>query len=466
MARLLEPSPALQRPAGEDRRLARVRARAAEFRRSYVDPVAADLDRRLLLEPDHHPDEVVRRGCEFGLLSLPIPAFFGGRGGLALESAVALEEICAGCAGIGTIFGAHYLGITALLASLDVGLLERVLGEIARAERKGEPLLCAAAITEPTAGTDVQDPELLPVAQLSAYARKVEGGYVLDGRKVFVANGGVARYAMVALALDPSRPLETMTTFVVERGTRGFSVGRVERKMGQRACHAAELVFDGCFVPDDRRVGAEGGAARGVEVVLASSRAAAAAAATGIARGAYEIALAHARRRTCGTGLLCDRPWVQQALADMRASIELSRLAYLEAAAAFDERIGRPLLGNAKLLGGVMRVSAPVRRSKAGARLLSSERVKKAAAREALRRLSRLPVAACLATSSLAKVSASDLAVKVCLQAAEILGSAGAEERERVEKCLRDAKLAQIHEGTNQLARWAVYKGLVRGDGT
>ena len=459
----MEPSSALARVVAQDTRAGQVLERGREFRRRYLDPVAAEVDRRMLLDPHYHPEELVRRGCEYGFLSLPIPAFLGGGGGLSLHSAVLMEELCSGCAGLANIFGAHYLGISGLLLSFDLNLFDRFLRQVPAAERRGEPLLFAAAITEPTAGTDVEDVDLLPKARLSMGARKVAGGYVLDGRKCFISNGSVARFTMLTCALDRRRPAESMSGFIVPAGTPGFSVGRVELKLGQRACHAAELVFEDCFVPDDLRIGTEGGGARLIEVVLAASRAPVAAIATGIARGAYEAALAFARQRPDGAGRLVDRQWVQQALADMHASLELGRQAYLEAGANFDTRVGGPLLGNPAVTETAMRLSAPLRQSALGQRLTGSEAFKRATTQQVLTRLEHAPVAAALGLSSLAKFSCSDLAVKVCLRALEILGPAGALERHAVEKRFRDAKLTQIYEGTNQLNRQAVFKGLVDG---
>jgi acyl-CoA dehydrogenase len=459
----MESSPALERVARQDPRVGQILAHAREYRRRIIDPVAADLDRRLLLDPGYHADDLARAGCQYGFMSLPIPSFLGGGGGVALHSAVLLEELCAGCAGIANIFGAHYLGISGLLLSFDLNLFDRFLRLVPAAEQRGEPLIWAAAITEPTAGTDVEDAELLAHARLSMGARRVAGGYVLDGRKCFISNGSVASYTMLTCALDRKHPVESLSGFIVPTGTKGFSVGRVELKLGQRACHAAELVFEDCFLPADHRIGLEGGAVQMTEVVLAASRAPVAAIATGIARGAYEAALAFARQQPDGGGRLVDRQWVQQALADMHAALELAREIYLAAAAAFDERIAGPLLGNQAVMGTALRLSAPLRQSALGRKLTASDAFKRGMVQQVLGRVAAAPVRAALGFSSLAKFSCSDLAMKVCLRALEILGPAGAEERGLVEKRFRDAKLTQIYEGTNQLNRRACFNGLVAG---
>ncbi|MBI5477499.1 MAG: hypothetical protein HY906_01515, partial [Deltaproteobacteria bacterium] len=147
------------------------------------------------------------------------------------------------------------------------------------------------------------------------------------------------------------------------------------------------------------------------------------------------------------------------------AALELGRAAYLGAAMTFDAHVAAPLLGNAAVMGAAMRLSAPLRQSRLGLKLTGSDAFKRGLQQQVLGRVAHTPVAAALGLSSLAKFSCSDLAMKVCLRALEILGPAGLEERHQVEKRFRDAKLTQIYEGTNQLNRRAVFHGLIgRGD--
>lgn len=450
----------IERLAAADRRIPPLLARAREFRARYIEPVAAELDRRLLLDPNDHPDDLLRAGCRYGFLSLPIPTFLGGGGMISLHAALLLEELSAGCAGIANLFGAHYLGIMPPLMGLDVHLLDEVLVKVAAAEKRGEPLLFAAAVTEPTAGTDVEDAELLPKAKLGMSARRVEGGYLLNGRKVFISNGSLARYHSVICAVDRAAPLETWSAFLVESGTPGFSVGRVERKMGQRACPASELVFEDCFLPTRMRIGTEGRAMEMTGAVLAASRAPVAAIATGIARGAMERAVAFARERRSGGGRLVDRPWARQLIADMASKVALARSLALEAALLFDETVTRKLLGRGPWLGAFLRLTGPLRRTRPGRALTSSEPFKRLMVRRATALGGGPAAARALGLSSLAKFSASDLAVEVCLKALTLCGPEGADERLGVEKSLRDAKLTQIYEGTNQLNRLAAAQAL------
>lgn len=446
------------------RRTTREHIRAArEFRRRHIDPVALELDRRLLAEPDYHPDDIVRKGCDYGLLSLPLPRFAGGGGGTILDTAVVLEELCAGCAGIANIFGAHYLGLTGALTALDLNIYDRQFRDLVKGERTGRPVLFAAAVTEPMAGTDVEEAEFLPRARLVTSARKVAGGYLLNGTKVFISNGSVASHIMMLCPLDPAQPLDTWTAFSVSADSPGFSASRVELKMGQRACHAAELRFDDCFVPAENLIGAEGRAMRLTDVVLAASRPPVAAIATGIARGAYERTLAYCRDRRAGAGHLVDREWVQQALADMRAEIQGARCVYLHAADLFDRRILDRIYGSKALVEPLMTLLGPLRRSRAGLRLTGGNGFKRRMTDLVERRLGD-DWREVLGMSSLAKFSCADAAMRVCLKAMEVLGPDAADERHGVEKALRDARLTQIYEGTNQLNRYQVYRRLIEAE--
>ncbi len=371
-----------------------------------------------------------------------------------------MEELCAGCAGIANIFGAHYLGLAGVILSFDVHHWDRFLHETVEAERSGEAVLLSAAVTEPMAGTDVEDDEFIPGARLVTAARRTAGGYVLNGTKVFISNGSVAAYNVVICPLDRKRPLETWSAFVVPAGSEGFSAEKVELKMGQRACHAAELVFTDCFVPEENMLGTEGGGAALTGLVLAASRPPVAAIATGIARGAYETCLAFCRRKKHGAGRLIDRQWVQMALADMQAMVNASRCAYLHAAHVFDTLVTTPAFGRRVLVEPLLRFTSPLRRTAPGRRITASRRWKESLAAHLRTAVPEASRDASLGISSLAKFSAGDNAVRVCLKAMEILGQEGAEERAGVEKRLRDAKLTQIYEGTNQLNRYEAFKRL------
>ena len=259
-----------------------------------------------------------------------------------MQAAVVMEELCAACPGIALIFGAHALGISPLLLG-GPSQWDGVLAELVESGRGEEPLLMACAITEPEAGTDVEDPDLLARARITSHARRVPGGFRLSGTKRFISNGSVARWITILMPTDPRRPVETWTCFLLDTRSEGFAVSRVEHKMGQRACPAAELTFDEVFVPDERIVGREGDGAPETMIVLACSRPPVGAIATGIAREPTSACSPGWRRtappRACSSASMSSSRWRA-----WRRTSTSPRQAYMDAATELDHRA----------LGGVM----------------------------------------------------------------------------------------------------------------
>lgn len=456
---LHERFPRLTREPGRARvrELELLRAQAADFADRHVRPRALEIDRRCGEDPSYFDWELVRAGAEHGLLRFLTPAPAGGTGGLAMHASIVMEELCAACPGIALIFGAHALGIAPLLLG-GAAHWDGVLSELVASERSGSPQLMACAITEPEAGTDVEDPDLLRRGRITTYARRVAGGFRLSGTKRFISNGSVARWLTVMMPTDPRHPAETLTCFLVDAHSEGFSVSRVEHKMGQRACPAAELTFDGVFVPDQWVVGREGDGAPATMIVLACSRAPVGAIATGIARGAYERTLAWLEHDPAASGLL-DRQHVQLELAWMEEEIHLARQAYMDAATEVDlATLGGALSHPAvRALGSV---PASIRRRRAPRAWLNSDLVRDVTIRLLHHTTGERPLTRALALSSLAKAHAADVAMRVTGAALELVGLRAGDVRVELEKLWRDAKLTQIYEGTNQLNRLEVYRGL------
>jgi alkylation response protein AidB-like acyl-CoA dehydrogenase len=337
-----------------------------------------------------------------------------------------------------------------------------VLAELVASERSDRPLLMACAITEPGAGTDMEDPELLARGRITSHARRVPGGFRLSGSKRFISNGSVARWITVLMPTDPRSPAETLTCFLVDACSAGFSVARVEHKMGQRACPAAELSFDDVFVPDELVVSREGDGAGLTMIVLASSRPPVGAIATGIARGAYERLSAWLEEDPAGRRMR-DRQHVHLALAAMEEEIHLSRQAYMDAATEFDHRA----MGGVTSDPGVRaleRLPAGLRRRARVRRWLDSPAARDAAIALLHRRTSDRAMTRSVALSSMAKARGGDVAMRVTGAALELVGLRAGPVRSELEKLWRDAKLTQIYEGTNQLNRIEVHRGLCRSE--
>ncbi len=431
------------------------------FNRRHALSAALEIDRRARDEHDYFDWETARAGCAHGLFGLIIPRRLGGRGGLAAAFSLAMEELCSACAGIANIFGAHALGIVPLLTSGSLAHWDTHLRPTAEAEKRGEPLIWAYAITEPSAGTDVEEPNFLTRARLSMRAKKVRGGYLLNGRKCFISNGAVARWLTLTTCTDPSRPLETWTLFLIDREMPGFSVVRNEVKMGQRACPASELLFEDVFVPEENVLGREGeGMDLGALLVLAASRAPVGAIGTGIARGALERLREWAGERHGGRRPL-DRQGVQMALADMHIELQKARWAYMNAALAFDLSLGRVLDSPATRV--VLRLPASLREGRGWQAMMRSSAGKGLIFAIMRATTSESEVTRALALASLAKVVGGDTAMRVTSRCLEMLGTEPCSQRPWLEKAFRDAKLTQIYEGTNQLNRLTFFLAGLEG---
>ncbi len=458
----------IQRSApGYVEKLEKVQAGARDFARRYIEPVALEIDARIAEQPDYFPWDIAARAAEYRYLSFILPRMIGGAGQTSLAMAILMEELSAHCAGIANIIGAHSLGLAPLAAGgYDMHKYYRFLQDTVRAEHAGRPVLWAFAITEPSGGSDIEDADEIDHIGSITQARRGGGGYVINGRKVFISNGSVARYISVYAALDRTRPRESMIALVVPNDTPGFSVARVEHKMGQRATPVAELVFDEVFVPDTHRLGAEGDGMAQMEGVLSGSRSPVGAIATGTARGALERAWSYAAAKIVDDHRLIEEQWVQMALADMATEIHAARQAYFMSAMLFD--VSNPLLalgvsrpgGVGRLIDGILSVTLDQNLMKW---LATRPAINKAVAAQfsekdtpSVHRTRNLRSA----LASAAKLLGSDAAMSVSARALDIVGADGSRHEIGLEKCFRDAKVTQIYEGTNEITRLNLYKRL------
>ncbi|NLH48307.1 MAG: acyl-CoA/acyl-ACP dehydrogenase [Myxococcales bacterium] len=441
------------------RELEEWQAKAREYGDRFIRPKALEIDAKCRRDPRYFDWDLIRQAMPFGFLSMAIPRAAGGAGGFTTVTAVVLEELCAACAGVANIFGAHGLGISGILLGLDFYHVDRSLAEVAAAEKRGEPLIFAAAITEPLAGSDVEDTGYLRTAKLMTEAKPVAGGYRLNGRKVFISNGSVARYSTVIAPLDRAKPLETMTAFLVRAGDQGFSIGRVEEKMGMKACPAAELVFEDCFVPRANLIGREGDGMRGVEIVLGASRGPVGAIATGIARGAFERVVDYAVRKKTGGRRLFDQQWVRIKLAEMARRIHAARQQYLDGTMSFDFT-GVPKLMKEPAARLLDLAPSAVRRQSLFTHALRSKFMLDTTQRLLDEQLDPNDQRQIQQYSSGGKIAGSDTAMAVAYEALQIVGLEASLHRHELEKIYRDAKLTQIYEGTNQLNRHNLFVNL------
>jgi len=374
-------------------------ARARAFVDNEIVPAVAAIDRDGIF-----PWPVVEKGIRFGLTTMLIPAAYGGGGYDNLSAGLVLEELGAACAGVATVFGASVLGTGPIVLLGNEAQKQRWLGRIT-ADGSGR-FLCAFAVTEAAAGSAAASGH--PQFGVQLRGQRDGDSYVLSGSKCFISNGSVARLYTVLARTHPTKAALGGLSFFAVAAAPGVRVGRVEQKLGQRACPAAELLFEQARVPVDDLLGREGFGAIGLTHTISFSTPLVAAICVGVARQATALALAHARR---GQPRLVEDQGVAMRLFDMATTVEAARNLVWRALCENDRRRD-PVCG--KLLG------APN-----------------------------------LRLAAMAKVFASDACVRVVDDALQIIGPEAVTGNHPLSKLVRDAKLMQIFEGTNQIHRIA-----------
>ena len=347
-----------------------------------IMPVRAELD-----EKEEFPWAIVKDLAEADMFRVFLPEEYEGLGGGCLDLCLVVEELSRICGGIAVTYAASALGSITLTEYGSEELKQKYLPDIASGKR-----LAAFALTESTAGSDA--------SAIRTTADKVEGGYLLNGAKQFITNGGEAEiYTIIALT-DKSRGARGASALMLEKGAEGFSFGKKEKKMGIRTSSTRELIFRNCFVPEENLIGRQGMGFIMTMKLLDRSRPGIGAQAVGLAQGALETAVEYAKERVQFGQPLISMPVVQDILADMAIQVEAARTLVYATAKTID----------------------------CGAKDFTE-------------------------ASAMAKVFASDVAMKVTTDAVQICGGAGYMRDYPVEKMMRDAKITQIYEGSNQVLR-------------
>lgn len=368
---------------------AMVRDTLRDFAEREIRPIAAELD-----ESERFPAEVYGKLAGLGMMGFTAPETMGGAGADVLTYAVAMEELSRGYASV-----ADQVGLVELLATL----LSRH-GTPAQIDRYLRPLLrgeirCAYALTEAEAGSDL--------AGLKTTATRDGDGWVLDGAKLWIHNAPVADFAAVLARTDRTAGHRGMSIFLVDRTCPGYSVGRKEHKMGQRASPVGGLAFDGVRLPGEAMLGPEGRGFHMMMSVLDKGRVGIAALAVGILQAALEASIAQAKARRQFGQAIANFQAVQWMIADMAKDTHAARL-MVHAAATKLDRGERATL-----------------------------------------------------ECSMAKCFASDAAVMHTANAVQIHGGSGYIRGVEVERLYRDAKITQIYEGTNQIQRMIMARQLL-----
>ena len=356
-----------------------------DFAEAEVKPHARELD-----ETGHFPRETFRKAAELGLTGVAIPESEGGAGMDYICYGIMIEEIARVCASTSVVLSVqnslycdpiHRFGTDAQK--------EKFLVPFARGEKIG-----CYALTEPQAGSNA--------AALTTKAVLEGDRYIVNGTKAWITNGGVADAALVYVNTNPEKGEKGITALVIEKETRGFKVGKEEKKLGIHATACTELSFTDCEVPVANRIGKEGEGYRVALSTLDGGRIGIGAQAIGIAQGAFEAALAYSKERQAFGHPISDFQAIQFMLADMSTEIDAARLLVRKAAWKHD----------------------------------SGERFSMEA--------------------SIAKLFASEMATRVTHKAIQIHGGNGYSSEYPVERAYRDARITEIYEGTSEIQRLVI----------
>jgi butyryl-CoA dehydrogenase len=368
-----------------------VRKMVREFAERELGPVAAEFN-----EKAEFPWPVIKKMAKLNLMGMPIPKEYGGGGVDSISYMIGVEEISRVCGATGVIMAVHTsVGTYPIYQFGTEEQKQKFLVPLAKGEQIG-----AFAITEPEAGSDV--------AAGKTTAVKDGDEWILNGTKIFITNGGVAGSVIVMVATDPSKGHRGLTTFIVEKGTDGFTLGSLEKTMGINASDTSELVFENCRVPEENMLGKVGEGFKIAMMALDGGRIGIGAQALGIAQASLDESVKYSKEREQFGRPIAKFQAIQWMIADMATEIDAAR--YLIYRAAY-----------------------------------LKDRVKKFSKEAAM-----------------AKMYASETARRASIKAIQIHGGYGYTKDYPVERFFRDAKITEIYEGTNEIHRIVIASELLK----
>jgi butyryl-CoA dehydrogenase len=366
-----------------------IRDMARDFAQEKLAPGAAARDRSAT-----PPLDLLREMGGLGLLGMGVPEEWGGAGADFISYVLALEEIAAADGAVSTIMSVNNSPVCAAVLRYGSEKQKReFLTPLARGEWIG-----AFCLTEPQAGSDA--------ANLKTRARREGDTWVINGTKQFITSGSIAKAALIFAVTDPAQGKRGISCFLVRTDLLGFKVASVEAKLGQKCSDTCQLVFENLTVPADALLGEEGEGYRIALANLESGRIGIGAQSVGMARAAFEAALAYAGQREAFGTAIINHQAVAFRLADMATRIEAGRQMVLNAARLKDA--GQP----------------------------------------------------CLKEASMAKLFASEMAEQVCSESIQIHGGYGYLADFPVERIYRDVRVCQIYEGTSDVQRLVISRSL------
>lgn len=358
-----------------------IKESAREFSKKELAPNAAETDEKKIF-----PQKALKKLSNLDFMGLLTSSEYGGMG-YGYDAMVAvMEEIAKGCVATAGTFSVHLTTQYMIQAYGADELKERFLPQMTSGKKIG-----ALSITEAEAGSDI--------AEMSARAEMIDNNYIINGNKIFVTTAGEADIYLVGVKTDTGLKHKGISIFIIEKGTKGFKFGKVEKKMGYGGSPTGELVFNNCVVPKENILWEEGKGFKMLMGALERGRISVGAISLGIAQAAYEAALSHTKKRKQFGLPICNFQGVQWMLSDMATLISASRLLLYQAAELANK--GKPFTKEA----------------------------------------------------SMAKCFTTDSAMRVTTDAVQLFGGYGYIKDYPVERYMREAKIFQIVEGTNQIQR-------------
>jgi len=356
-----------------------------------VAPRAAEIDHTA-----EFPWDMKELLAQQDILAMPFPSEYGGVGASELAIVMAIEELSRHCATTALLLAVQQLGSTPILLAGNEQQKHKYLPRLASGE-----WIAAYGLTEAGSGSDS--------AAMRTMAVRRGDKYILNGSKRFITNGGLAQVNSIFAITDPGVGTRGISAFIVEKSFPGFSVGRIEDKMGIKGSQTAELIFTDCEVPAENLLGREGDGFKIAMMTLDRTRPGIGAQALGIAQGALDLAVSYSKQRVQFNRPIADYQGIQFMLADMAVKVEAARLLVYNVAEMIDR----------------------------GEKDFSMY-------------------------SSMAKLFASDAAMEVTNDAIQVLGGYGYMKEYPAERMMRDAKITQIYEGTNQIQRLVIARDLLK----
>ncbi len=362
-----------------------------EFAEKEAKPIAAEID-----VDGRFPSETVEKMKKYHMLGVPFPQEYGGAGADDLAYAITVEELSRVCGTTGVICSAHTsLGSWPIYKYGTEEQKQKYLVPMAKGEKLG-----AFGLTEPNAGTDAAGQQTTAI---------LDGDeYILNGSKIFITNGGQADVYIIMAMTDKSKGNHGISAFIVEADTPGFSIGKIEDKLGIRGSATTELVFQNCRIPKENLLGEEGKGFKVAMSTLDGGRIGIAAQALGIAQGALDEAIQYIQEREQFGRPIAKFQGLQWMVADMATKVEAAR--FLVYRAAYNKSKGLPYSKEA----------------------------------------------------AMAKLYAAEVSMEVTTKAVQLFGGYGYTKDYPVERMMRDAKITEIYEGTSEVQRMVIAASVIR----